>query len=92
MDILCYFTAFLIGVYLCYETIVIASEDNRDKGFMRGVRYTLTFSLGSAMMIYAIACKVDWLHVLAGLVVSIRFLYDLEQRLKSWFGVIRLTG
>lgn len=85
--------AFIIGGYILYESVEVATGDNRCLGFFRGVRYVLTASYGLMLVFYAVADpqKLDWMHILAGGAIALRMLHDLERRVCSYIQrIVRL--
>lgn len=98
MNTFMHLLAIVFGSYLLYETLEAAVEDNRGRGLMRGLRYTLTALFAVWLFIVGLRCsfldtigfpklcecELDWSHIIGAAAISIRFLYNVEQRIKRW--------
>ena len=95
MNILVAWLAVLFVVYLLYESVEICIQDNRGKGIMRGIRYTLTAvyafwllkaginNLLSEYLGGNLDPDLNWSDIVAASAITIRFLCDLEKRWKN---------
>jgi len=85
-DLMMCAVAIVFGIYLLYESLEAAIEDNRGRGIMRGLRYIITASFGLWLVWNGVKGTIDMGDLLGGAAISIRFLANVEKRWKAYRG------